>query len=145
MNAYKCLKCGYTIQRNLCPDVCPMCKKDKPEFEVVPTYYPPSSTPSVARLEKELHLSPEQAAAVKKLAKRGPEARRGEHISHAIMEWMGELAKLIENPNGVESCHPEKEWLYYVNAGDTYATTLIYDSRGQGKIRVACWGDHFGA
>jgi hypothetical protein len=107
--------------------------------------YPPSSSPSIARLVRDLQVEPEKAPALKRLLKRGPEAVRGCHPSHAVVEWLGECEKYLEGTFGVESCYPEKPWLWYLNAGDTYATTLIYDERGQGKVRVGCWGDYFGA
>jgi hypothetical protein len=40
---------------------------------------------------------------------------------------------------GVEAFHTSRgELVYYLNAGDTYAPTVI---RFQGRYRVACWGD----
>ena len=108
------------------------------------TYYPPSSSPSIARLQSQLQVSPENAPKLKRLLKRGPENIPGQHPSHAIAAWLRECEAFIEGTFGPESCYPEKEWLWYLNAGDTYATTLIYDNRRQGKVRIACWGDYFG-
>jgi hypothetical protein len=39
---------------------------------------------------------------------------------------------------GVEAFETDKGWCEYLNAGDTYAATLV---RFNGKYRVACWGD----
>ncbi len=40
---------------------------------------------------------------------------------------------------GVEGCQTDKgEWVTYLNAGDTYAPTIV---RYRRRYRVACWGD----
>jgi hypothetical protein len=40
---------------------------------------------------------------------------------------------------GVESFQTRRGgWVSYLNAGDTYATTLLYHN---GTYRVGCWGD----
>jgi len=43
---------------------------------------------------------------------------------------------------GVESCYPDKPELWYVNMGDPYVATIIYND-DTGKFRIGCWGDYF--
>ena len=103
-------------------------------------------------------MTPEQAKAVKKLLKRGPEHIPGHHPSHAIAAWLGavnDAAGGVSNGFfGVESCYPEKDWLWYLNTGDTYAPTLCYEEgdgnadcdylyREKGRVIISCWGNYF--
>jgi hypothetical protein len=46
----------------------------------------------------------------------------------------------MSNSNGVEYIGGSDGGLYYVNHGDTYDTTLIYDT-GKGAVKVGAWGD----
>jgi hypothetical protein len=52
---------------------------------------------------------------------------------------MEELNKLGEF-SGVESCFPQRPEIHYLNAGDTYNPTLIFNDY-TGTIRIGCWGD----
>ena len=110
-------------------------------------HYPPTRTPSVQRLQRELRMTPEQAKAVKRLLKRGPECTPFHHPSHAIAAWLGEIntaaGGVANGFFGVESGYPEKEWLWYLNTGDTYSPTLVYIDKGQGHVALACWGAYF--
>ena len=55
--------------------------------------------------------------------------------SHLRMECLDALA----GTHGVESFETRRHgWCEYLNAGDTYALTLV---RYRGRYRVACWGD----
>jgi hypothetical protein len=46
--------------------------------------------------------------------------------------------------HGVESLYPDRPHLFYCNAGDTYATALIFNWRTE-QVRIGCWGDLVGA
>ena len=108
--------------------------------------YPPTRTPSVASMQSTLALSTEQAKAVKRLLKRGPEATHG-HPSHAIAAWLEQVNVAAGGAAngffGVESFYPEKPWLWYLNTGDTYSPTLCYIDKGQGHVALTCWGAYF--
>ena len=64
------------------------------------------------------------------------------------------LNELLET-FGVETIHPEGDemftdvWCEYLNAGDTYTTTLCYLRRGFGRdggeFILSCWGDELEA
>ena len=43
--------------------------------------------------------------------------------------------------HGVENLYPDHGNIYYVNLGDPYDTTLMYDSR-KGRLYVGAWGDY---
>ena len=92
-------------------------------------------------------MTPEQAKAVKKLLKRGPEHIPGHHPSHAIDAWLGKVNDAAGGVSngffGVESCYPEKDWLWYLNTGDTYSPTICYVDKGQGHAVISCWGNYF--
>ena len=50
------------------------------------------------------------------------------------------LYDTMSRSNGVEYISGSSGGLYYVNHGDPYDTTLIYDT-GKGVVRVGSWGD----
>ena len=57
------------------------------------------------------------------------------HTSQLRLCLLDELA----NTHGVEAFQVRNgDWCEYLNAGDTYALTLL---RYRGRYRVACWGD----
>ena len=63
-------------------------------------------------------------------AKQGFEydARYDGHISHVVADFLGELNALSGHA-GVESLyHDGKPSIWYLNAGDTYAATVFYNS-----------------
>jgi hypothetical protein len=52
-----------------------------------------------------------------------------------------ELIDMLLNTHGVEYLGTHKrtnEHVYYCNAGDTYATTVLFVGQ---SLRVGCWGD----
>ncbi|MFA5445563.1 MAG: hypothetical protein WC262_11395, partial [Bacteroidales bacterium] len=62
------------------------------------------------------------------------------------------MASAMLHGHGVESCRDERAWVdsyydntiaLYVNRGDTYATTLLYDIEMK-KFRIISWGDLIG-
>ena len=93
-------------------------------------------------------------------ADKAPEARRILEASRAELEAMpagaARVAECFNAPStsdirlhcldaldsglfGAESFQTKRgEWCTYLNAGDTYAPTLIFF---RGRYRVACWGD----
>jgi hypothetical protein len=61
------------------------------------------------------------------------------------------MASTMLHGHSVESCRDERAWVdayygntiaLYVNRGDTYATTLLYDTEMK-KFRIISWGDWF--
>lgn len=71
--------------------------------------------------------------------------------SHACQSWVRQCYNMprlhelklhaideILNTHGVEYFSTNKSSVYYCNAGDTYATTIM---RVNGRYRVGCWGD----
>ncbi len=64
----------------------------------------------------------------------------GPHPSHAVARWLEAIDALVYWSHGVESLHPDRPDIWYLNAGDTYDTTLIFDA-GQDKAWAGCWGD----
>ena len=100
--------------------------------------------PPAAKIARELHLDDETAEKIRAYIKAGyPSNGRGIHYSHAVMEFMEGLSKLGDF-SGVESLYPEKPHIFYCNAGDTYAPTLIFNWRTE-QVRIGCWGDLVGA
>jgi len=51
-----------------------------------------------------------------------------------------DLYNEISNSNGVEYVGGTDGGIYYVNHGDSYDTTLLYDT-GKGAVKVGSWGD----
>lgn len=104
-------------------------------------------SPSIKNLIATLQLSPEQAKATKALLVQGPSVLSGEHESHAIARWLERVQAAAGGAAngffGVESCYPEKGWLWYLNTGDTYSPTICYVDKGQGHVVVSCWGKYF--
>lgn len=99
--------------------------------------------PPVAKLAAALNIPDEQARAIRAHIKSGYSVPRGEHPSHAVAAFLEPLNKLVET-HGVESLYPEKPSRWYLNAGDTYATTLIFNDETD-TFRLGCWGDLAGA
>ena len=52
---------------------------------------------------------------------------RDGHKSHAVAAFLGEL-NALSGHYGVESLYPRQPDLWYLNAGDTYAATVFYNS-----------------
>ena len=96
---------------------------------------PPHAGPSVKRMVDFLKIPKVHAAAVK--------ARMDDGVPYkAILEVVDELM----DGNGVEyiDSHADtmrsQDGLSYVNMGDTYDTTLLYDHK-TGRFSVGSWGD----
>jgi hypothetical protein len=68
------------------------------------------------------------AKAVRKYVKQGFEysGTLSGHISHTVTAWLRPLNKMCET-HGVESLYPEAPHIYYLNTGDTYAATLVFN------------------
>lgn len=81
------------------------------------------SCPSVARLRS---VGCENPEAFRKRAKEGFHTIPGEHWSHAAAAFLDELNR-IGNYHGVESFYPEKPHLFYLNAGDSYTPTVVFN------------------
>ena len=77
------------------------------------------------------------------------------HGSHAIAAFLRKLDSFFDWSYGVEGIFEFKDGgsvdctnydedeiidVQYLNAGDTYATTLLWE---KGKLRIGCWGDCF--
>ena len=81
--------------------------------------------PSVARLRQIGVDYPEKFRA---RAKAGFEWTRYDgHKSHAVAAFLESLADLSGH-YGVESLYPENPCLWYLNAGDSYSSTVFYNS-----------------
>ena len=93
------------------------------------------SCPSVARLTSIGVDNPEQ---VHHRIKQGFEIGNG-HISHSVADFLEEINSLSGH-FGVESLYPERPEIWYLNAGDTYTTTLCYNHDSD-RFFIACWGD----
>lgn len=99
--------------------------------------------PPAAKIAEYLNLGIDTARAIRKRVKQGIEYDRG-HYSHSVCAFMEEIGKLSDFHHGVESLYLEKPHIFYLNAGDTYATTLIYNYNTD-TLRLGCWGDLVGA
>ncbi len=102
------------------------------------------SCPPVSRLVRELSVSEETAKALRERIKRGYcradyDLPRDSHWSHAASLFMAELSRIGEF-HGAESFYPAAPGIYYLNAGETYAATLIF-RHDSASIRVGCMGD----
>jgi hypothetical protein len=95
--------------------------------------------PPAARLARELNIDEQTAAQLRRELKAGFEPGFA-HWSHAAFEWFERCAKIADFVCGVESLHPARPELLYFNAGDSYATTLIYNHH-QGRVTVGTWAD----
>ncbi len=96
--------------------------------------------PPAAKIASELNLDLETAQKIREKIKAGYRKPYGEHWSHAANAWFEEVGKLGDFNFGVESLYPKQPEIMYLNAGDTYATTLIFN-HNQGRVYLGCWGD----
>jgi hypothetical protein len=81
--------------------------------------------PSVARLREIGVDYPEKFRA---RAKAGFEWTRYDgHKSHAVASFLAEL-NALSGHYGVESLYPERPELWFLDAGDSYAATVFYNS-----------------
>ena len=95
--------------------------------------------PPAAKIARELNLHEDTAKAIRERIKKGYKNTPNQHPSHDAAEFMDDLNKLGEFM-GVESCYPKRPELHYLNAGDTYNATLIFNY-ATGSVRIGCWGD----
>lgn len=95
------------------------------------------NTPSVKTLVNRLGLETHQAKRVKASM---------DNLNHSVDRTM-RIANDELGGHGIESIRDD-EWdnyycdigLLYVNMGDAYTDTLVYDTRS-GRFRVTSWGD----
>lgn len=81
------------------------------------------------------------AKTIRTLMREGFETLRGYyHISHDVVGYLEAIEKHCPFSYGVESLYPDLPDIWYFNAGDTYAETLIYNSDSH-RWSVGCWGD----
>lgn len=90
--------------------------------------------PSVKTLVDRLHITAAQAKELRKL------------MADAKVSRVLDAADKMMNTHGVEyiasseDTYRSRDGLEYVNTGDTYTTTLIYD-HGSSRYKVMSWGD----
>ena len=109
-----------------------------------------SRCPTTKSLREKLCLSHESAKKVRKILKDGPNdffrGRWGMHFSHAIGDMMDKVSEAMNSKEnhfaffGYESLYPSRPNIFYINAGETYASTLIYNYETD-TARIACIGD----
>ena len=100
--------------------------------------------PPASKIASELNLDEETALKIRAYIKAGYSPLPGRnHYSHAAIQFMEGLSKLGDF-QGVESLYPDRPEVFYCNAGDTYAATLIFN-RETAQVRLGCWGDLVGA
>ena len=104
-------------------------RRSNPEY-----HSPQASAPSVKRLAESLGISEKQADALRYQMKTGNLPVRG--ILHLVREYMG--ADDVEYIESREDTMYTRKGLSYVNTGDSYATTLVYDHKTH-KFSVAPW------
>jgi len=84
--------------------------------------------PSVEKLKKYFKISSVQAHTIRNIAKEG-------HWHLALR-----MANDRIGGHGVESLYPEAPHISYVNMGDTYSTTILYNEKS-GLMWIGTWGD----
>ena len=55
---------------------------------------------------------------------------------------MEELDKICSFSYGVESLYPDYPTVFYINRGDTYDLTIVYDYDTE-RFYLAAWGDYY--
>lgn len=85
--------------------------------------------------------TPEIAILSATLAHRAPHiaAHISAHTAAIATAWMEEISKLGDF-SGVESLYPDLPHILYCNAGDSYASTLIFNHQTE-QVRIGCIGD----
>lgn len=84
--------------------------------------------PTTARLIAVLNTDEETALKIRAYVKEGYERTPHQHPSFDAVEFMEGLNKIAEF-YGVESLFPKRPGIEYLNAGDSYATTLAFNYR----------------
>ena len=102
-------------------------------------------TPSIKKLTQVFGDNAKQAKAVllmtrKELEETPAGAARIAECYRPPQTWDLRMTVLNElaGTHGVEAFETSAGWCEYLNAGDTYAATLV---RFKGNYRVTCWGD----
>lgn len=91
-----------------------------------------------ARNREELEqVAPESFAAIVAVENQGRACYGFRSLKRRVID------RLLSGPyaNGVECLGQDKrsgEWVYYCNAGDAYAPTILFRGR---RLFVGCWGD----
>lgn len=82
----------------------------------------------------------ETAVAVRMMMRVGFERRRGVHVSHDVAKYLERVLQAAGESGlcGVENLCPELPHVWYLNAGDPYVTTLIYNSETH-RWSLDCW------
>lgn len=65
------------------------------------------------------------------------------HCSHAAVEAIEEASQRFDTGYGVEGFATDeggRHGITYLNMGDAYAVTVIFDSRTE-RFRLGCWAD----
>lgn len=66
-----------------------------------------------------------------------------EHPSHGAHALLEELEELIGGVTfGIGSCYPEKPEWYFLDMGDAYTNTILYNYNTD-RFYIGCWGDLF--
>ena len=94
---------------------------------------------SVSRLRRELSIGQEEATKLRELLR---------WHDHKSVDRALDYASKVLDAHGVEALHDPSRWdnyytdivALYVNTGDTYATTLVYDI-DRDTYLVQGWGD----
>lgn len=90
----------------------------------------PIRSPSVDSLRKKLKIDLAHAQLIKMAC------------NHGKPQTALKLANEAMNGHGVESLYPDVPYIYYVNMGDTYSRTLVYNSKNE-YMWIGSWGDWY--
>lgn len=82
----------------------------------------------------------ETAVAVRAAMRLGFERRRSYHVSHDVADYLESVLDVCGKADlyGVESLYPELPDIWYLNAGDPYTETLVYNSETH-SWSLNCW------
>jgi hypothetical protein len=90
----------------------------------------PVRSPSVERLRKELKIDLGHAQLIKQQCVLGH--------PHAALK----LANEAMGGFGIENLYPDAGYIYYINMGDTYSLTLLYNDNSN-TMWIGTWGDWY--
>lgn len=91
--------------------------------------------PSVKKLSEGLNISTADARLIRSAMDAGQSVQKVLRLADKIMDAHG-----VEYIQSGEDTMYDKDGLDFVNMGDTYDTTLIFDHR-KGRFIVSSWGD----
>jgi hypothetical protein len=103
----------------------------------------PTKAPTIKSLMTRLRLDKTQAMRVRHLLLVGI-YYEGDHYSHSIMRYLENIARNASYLNGVESLYPDRPHIFYVNAGDSYADTLILTAKHTSSNRLLSYSVRIG-